>query len=49
MSDTTRSNMVMHQTDVRPWGEYEVVLDAPDVKIKLIEVFPGQRMSYQYR
>jgi mannose-6-phosphate isomerase len=48
MSDTTRSNMVMHQTDVRPWGEYEVVLDAPDVKIKLIEVFPGQRMSYQY-
>jgi mannose-6-phosphate isomerase len=32
----------------RPWGEYEVVLDAPDVKIKLIEVSPGQRMSYQY-
>lgn len=32
----------------RPWGEYEVILDAPDVKIKLIEVAPKQRMSYQY-
>ncbi|MDC0008915.1 phosphomannose isomerase type II C-terminal cupin domain [bacterium] len=43
-----RSVMKMHESETRPWGEYEVVLDAPDVKIKLIEVLPKQRMSYQY-
>lgn len=34
--------------ETRPWGNYEIVLDDPSVKIKLIEVNANQRMSYQY-
>ena len=32
----------------RPWGKYEVLLDAPDCKVKRITVNPDQRLSYQY-
>jgi mannose-6-phosphate isomerase len=32
----------------RPWGTYEVLLDAENVKVKRIIVNPGQRLSYQY-
>jgi mannose-6-phosphate isomerase len=32
----------------RPWGTYEVLLDAENVKVKRIVVNPNQRMSYQY-
>ena len=35
-------------TETRPWGKFEVLLDAPDVKVKRITVNPGQRLSYQY-
>lgn len=37
----------MPQVVHKPWGTYEVVLDTPEVKIKLIEVKPESRMSYQ--
>ena len=30
--------------ETRPWGNYEIVLDDPSVKIKLIEVNANQRM-----
>ena len=33
--------------DERPWGEYWVLEDAPDHKVKRIEVEPHQRLSYQ--
>ena len=33
---------------MRPWGKYEVLLDADNVKVKRITVDPGQRLSYQY-
>ena len=33
---------------VRPWGMYEVLLDAKDVKVKRITVDPKQRLSYQF-
>ena len=33
---------------IRPWGEYEILLDDPKVKVKRIRVKPGQRLSYQY-
>jgi mannose-6-phosphate isomerase len=33
--------------DVRPWGSYTVLDDAPDHKVKRIEVKPGCRLSYQ--
>lgn len=31
----------------RPWGEYLVLADEPDHKVKRITVLPGQRLSYQ--
>ena len=35
------------ERDERPWGSYEVLLDAPDHKVKQISVKPGTRLSYQ--
>ncbi len=35
------------ERDDRPWGSYEVLLDAPDHKVKEIVVLPGKRLSYQ--
>lgn len=34
--------------DIRPWGEYWVLEDAPTHKVKRISVYPGGRLSYQY-
>jgi mannose-6-phosphate isomerase-like protein (cupin superfamily) len=31
----------------RPWGTYEVLLEAPNYKVKRIVVDPGQRLSLQ--
>ncbi|MCU1600511.1 MAG: glycosyltransferase [Frankiales bacterium] len=33
--------------DVRPWGEYWVLADEVDHKVKRIRVTPGCRLSYQ--
>ena len=33
---------------IRPWGEYEILLDEKDVKVKRIRVKPNSRLSYQY-
>ena len=33
---------------IRPWGNYEILLDADYCKVKRIFVKPGQRLSYQY-
>ena len=33
--------------DERPWGSYTVLSDAPDHKVKRIEVLAGKRLSYQ--
>ena len=33
--------------DERPWGCYDVLLDADFTKVKLITVAPQQRLSYQ--
>lgn len=44
----TQSNLVMHQIDHRPWGKYEILLDADNVKVKRITVDPGGKLSYQY-
>ena len=38
----------LKEVDKRPWGKYEVLLDAPDVKVKRITVNPYSRLSYQY-
>jgi mannose-6-phosphate isomerase len=35
------------ERDERPWGSYEVLVDAPDHKVKQILVKPGKRLSLQ--
>jgi mannose-6-phosphate isomerase len=36
-----------HETDHRPWGCYEVLVDEPDHKVKRIVVYPEKRLSLQ--
>ena len=38
----------MNYTEERPWGSFEVLLDAPYCKVKQIVVKPSQKLSYQY-
>ena len=38
----------MPELESRPWGHYEVLLDARDCKVKRITVLSGQRLSLQY-
>ncbi len=35
------------ENEHRPWGYYEVLADEPDLKVKRICVYPGQRLSLQ--
>ena len=37
-----------YEVESRPWGMYEVLLDAPNVKVKRISVAPKSWLSYQY-
>lgn len=37
-----------YEVESRPWGKYEVLLDAWNVKVKRITVNPNSRLSYQY-
>ncbi len=37
----------MKPDDVRPWGEYYILSDESDHKVKRIVVQPGKRFSYQ--
>lgn len=32
----------------RPWGEYEILKDLDSCKVKMIQVNPGHRLSYQF-
>lgn len=34
--------------ELRPWGEYKILEDSDECKVKRISVFPGSRLSYQY-
>ncbi len=36
-----------HSFDFRPWGQYEILSDTSDYKIKVIRVNPGAQLSYQ--
>ena len=36
-----------YEIESRPWGMYEVLLNAIDCKVKRITVSPEQRLSYQ--
>jgi mannose-6-phosphate isomerase len=35
------------ERDERPWGSYQVLVDALDHKVKQMTVKPGKRLSYQ--
>lgn len=36
-----------HSFDFRPWGQYEIISDTSEFKIKVIKVNPGAQLSYQ--
>ena len=36
------------ETEKRPWGRWTVLYEASGIKVKLIEVQPGHRLSLQY-
>lgn len=38
----------VNKHDIRPWGQYWVLEDTDNHKVKHIEVNPGGRLSYQY-
>lgn len=40
--------MKQNPFDIRPWGNYSVITEKDKFKLKLIEVNPGERLSYQY-
>lgn len=37
-----------YYTETRPWGKFEILLDAPDTKVKRLTISPKQAPSYQY-
>jgi len=41
------SNTITNREE-RPWGNYQVLLDSKQTKVKIITVNPGGRLSYQY-
>lgn len=34
-------------TETRPWGQFTVLMDTPQKKVKELQVLPGQRLSLQ--
>src|SRR5687768_18365148 len=40
---TTKEHLTVH----RPWGKYTVLHEAPQFKVKRIEVNPGKKLSLQ--
>jgi mannose-1-phosphate guanylyltransferase/mannose-6-phosphate isomerase len=44
---TDKKIVAEHVFDHRPWGNYEILRDEPHFKSKVIQVEPGQQISYQ--
>ena len=36
------------ESEVRPWGRWTILNEGPSYKVKLIEVWPGHRLSLQF-
>ncbi len=47
LADEGRREATEHVYDLRPWGRFEVLRDTDRFKSKVIDVDPGQRLSYQ--
>jgi|TARA_B100000902_G_scaffold314235_1_gene304938 mannose-6-phosphate isomerase len=43
-----RNSFLKIDSELRPWGQYFVIHDEEDYKLKRIHVNPHQRLSYQY-
>ncbi len=43
----TQSDINAREYDERPWGNYTVLDEGDDYKVKRIVVYPGKRLSYQ--
>ena len=39
--------MASPKHETRPWGEFRVLEESSDFKVKRIDVMPGKRLSYQ--
>lgn len=46
-SEAKREHVVTEWTEERPWGRFKNLFEAAETKVKLIEVDPHQRLSYQ--
>lgn len=38
----------MQESNIRPWGRYDILLETDETKVKLITVNPTSKLSYQY-
>lgn len=47
LQDVTQQNDHTKEQQKRPWGSYWVLKDDEHCKVKMIEVLPKQRLSYQ--
>lgn len=47
LAEAGRPEGTEHTYDLRPWGRFEVLRDTERFKSKVIDVDPGQRLSYQ--
>tara|TARA_B100001248_G_scaffold3325_1_gene2614 strand:+ start:7201 stop:7566 length:366 start_codon:yes stop_codon:yes gene_type:complete len=36
------------KTEIRPWGQFFIIQESENYKIKRIEILPNHRLSYQY-
>ncbi len=36
-----------HLAERRPWGDFEILADRPETKVKMVQVDSGERLSYQ--
>jgi mannose-1-phosphate guanylyltransferase/mannose-1-phosphate guanylyltransferase/mannose-6-phosphate isomerase len=47
LAEDGRPQATEHVFDLRPWGRFEILRDTEEFKSKVIDVDPGQRLSYQ--
>lgn len=40
--------LMLGQSETRPWGKWTILNEGPTYKVKLIEVSPGYRLSLQF-
>lgn len=46
-ADLASAYQPVSSSENRPWGRFDILLDAPEVKVKRLIVLPGKRLSLQ--